>query len=89
VPHESLLDGENIVTLTSAGDTGASVDTLYVNYVEVDFTESYTAENDRLRFTAEGEGKYLMDVSGFTRSTVELFDVTEPYNVVRIENVEG
>jgi hypothetical protein len=89
VPHESLLDGENIVTLTSAGDTGASVDTLYVNYVEVDFTESYTAENDQLRFTAEGDGKYLMDVSGFTRSTVELFDVTEPYNVVRIENVES
>lgn len=87
VPQQSLLAGENIITVTSVGNTGASVDTVYVNYAEVDFTESYIAANDRLKFTAEGNGKCLMDVSGFTGNAVLLFDVTDPYNEVKIENV--
>lgn len=87
VSQESLVNGENIITVSSAGDTGAGVDTLYVNYAEIEFTASYTAENDRLQFTAEGDGNCLMDVSGFTGNTIALFDITEPYNVVRIENV--
>jgi hypothetical protein len=88
VPHESLLDGENIVTLSSVGDTEAVVDKLYVNYVEIDFINSYTAENGQLKFEAEGNGKYIFDVGNFTRKKVSVFDVTEPYDVVRIKKVE-
>ncbi|MCI5178380.1 MAG: hypothetical protein D3911_03450 [Candidatus Electrothrix sp. AW3_4] len=87
VPQESLVDGENIITVTSAGDTGAGVDTVYVNYAEIDFTAKYIAENDRLRCTATGDGKYLMDISGFTGNDIALFDLSDPYNVVRIENL--
>ncbi|MEN8220305.1 MAG: C25 family peptidase propeptide domain-containing protein, partial [Pseudomonadota bacterium] len=89
VPHDSLLDGENIVTLTSVGDTEAVVDKLYVNYVEIDFIDSYTAENGQLKFDAEGNGKYIFDVGNFTRKKVSVFDVTDPYNVVRIKKVKG
>jgi hypothetical protein len=87
VPQESLVDGENLITVTSAGDTGAGVDTVYVNYAEIDFTAKYIAENDRLRCTATGDGKYLMDISGFTGNDIALFDLSDPYNVVRIENL--
>ncbi len=87
VLQESLLDGENIVTVTSVGDTGASVDTVYANYTKIDFTKSYTAENGQLQFAAEGDGNTLMDVIEFPGEELELFDITDPYNVVRIENV--
>ncbi|MCK5523919.1 MAG: hypothetical protein KAI83_12375 [Thiomargarita sp.] len=82
LPQAMLLDGENTVSLVSAGDTGATADILYVNWLEVDYIARMSAVQDHLRFNTTGSGQYNLTVSGFTQSDLLVLDVTEPLQVV-------
>ncbi|MFQ5610871.1 MAG: C25 family cysteine peptidase [Anaerolineae bacterium] len=82
VPHSTLSEGENLVRLELVGDTGATVDQVYHNWIEIDYWDTYVAENDELRFGAPGAGTFQFEVTGFSSNDVEVFDVTDPANVV-------
>ncbi|TEU18838.1 MAG: hypothetical protein E3J21_05100, partial [Anaerolineales bacterium] len=84
--HSSLIDGSNTVTVTAVGDTGASVDQVFVNWIEMDYWDTYVAENDELLFGAPSAGTFQFEVTGFTTDTVQVFDVTDPTNVAIITN---
>ncbi|MBF8264795.1 MAG: hypothetical protein HW384_659, partial [Dehalococcoidia bacterium] len=81
-----LLEGTNTVKVESVGDTGATVDQVFVNWIEVDYSHTYMAENDELLFTASESGAFQFEINGFSNSDVEVFDVTDHDNVVRIIN---
>jgi hypothetical protein len=81
-PQSNLREGENTVTLVSVGDTGALVDTVFVNWVEIDYTARMTAVEDQLTFEAAGQGPHLLSVGGFTQSDILVLDVTNPWEIV-------
>jgi hypothetical protein len=81
-PQAKLLEGANTFTLLSVGDTGAIVDTLYVNWLEIDYTATMTAIDDNLTFDVTGTGEYNMTVNGFTRPELLVLDVTDPLKIV-------
>jgi hypothetical protein len=82
IPQANLLEGKNTVTLKSVGDTEATVDILYVNWLEVDYIARMSAVQDHLLFEATGSGQYNLTVSGFTQSDLLMLDVTEPLQIV-------
>lgn len=80
VPQSMLREGANQVTLTA--QNGAS-DFSFVDYIRIAYWHSLTADNDRLRFTAQG--KQLMTVGGFTSNAIKLLDITDPNSVQELK----
>jgi len=81
IPQANLLEGKNTITLKSVGDTEATVDILYVNWLEVDYIAKMSAVQEHLLFEVNGLGPYNLTVSGFTQPDVLILDVTEPQQV--------
>ena len=88
VPHSSLLEGNNTVTVNSMNLGGVSYSIVYVNYAEIEYRDSYTAENDTLRFDGEGTGPYNMEAAGFSQSSIMLYDITDPLNAASITGAD-
>ena len=86
VSHALLNEGSNTVTVEGVGDTGASVDQIFVNWIEIAYWDTYVAENDALFFGAPGAGTFQFEVTGFSTNTVQVFDITDPSEVVIITN---
>jgi len=86
--HALLNEGANTVRLELVGDTGATPDFVYHNWIELDYWDTYVAENDELLFGAPSAGTFKFEVSGFSGNTVDIFDITDPANVARIVNAQ-
>jgi hypothetical protein len=86
VSHSLLNQGSNTVRLEAVGDTGASVDHFYLNWIELDYWDGYVAENNELDFGPPAAGTYQYEVTGFSSNDVQVFDVTDPASVERITN---
>jgi hypothetical protein len=86
IPHSCLANGTNTITLEACGDTGSSVDTVHMDWIEIDYYDTFVAENDFLDFTATDPGTFEFKISNFTSGTVEVFDITVPNNVRRVVN---
>lgn len=84
VVSDSLLQaGANTLTVESVS-TAAAVNSLYVNWLEVEAHHTHTAVSDALDFYAPGPGAYRFDVTGFTTSTLDLWDITDAARPTRI-----
>jgi len=88
IPQSSLLEGDNLVRLFSVGDTGALIDSLYVNWLEIDYIATVTAIEDQLTFgVAAAQGWRQFTVGGFTSHDIFVLDVTEPEQIVMLSGV--
>ena len=85
VPYSCLLAGENILDLEALGDTGARVDIVLVDWLELDYQRHFAARDDSLEFTGHG-GFHV--VTGFSSEQLRLFDVTDPLNVVELTGAD-
>lgn len=80
-----LAAGQNVITVEAA-DTGAVVDQLYVNWIEIDYASSYTAIDDTIFFAPPAAGTFAFTVTGFTTDTLYLFDITNPHQPMQISH---
>ena len=78
VPQTLLGDGTNIVSIDLPGDTGAAVDIVYVDWMEVAYTRLLKAVEDALEFTVAGDGRMKATVTGWSDPDVRLLNVTDP-----------
>jgi hypothetical protein len=83
-----LLEGENLIELAAPGDTGSAVDGFYANRIEIEYLDTYVAEDDRLAFSGSGAGTFGFAVGGFSVGEVEIFDVTNPQDPVFLTGAE-
>jgi hypothetical protein len=72
-----LTEGTNTVTVELPG----SNDSVYFNWLEVDYQRRLQAVEDALTFTVSGSGRVQMAIGGLSQSTVEIFDITNPQQV--------
>ena len=88
--HEVSIDaslltaGDNTVTVESVGGTGAVVDTIYANWVEMELQAAYTAVENRLLFAAPQAGPHRFEVDGFSTDDLVVLDVTDSRRPVRL-----
>jgi hypothetical protein len=73
-----LIDGLNTVTVEAVN---IGLNQFYVNWIEMDYRDTYVAENNELLFGAPSASDYRFEVTEFTTHTVQVFDVTVPTNV--------
>lgn len=85
--HSLLENGPNSVTLTAL-DTGEALphQTL-VNWIDLHYWDTYTAESDSLRFGPPSAGEHRFAVSGFSTDAIRIFDLSDPKAVKLVENV--
>lgn len=83
VSHSLLVDGYNVVTV-EALTTTAPVDQWLVNWIDIDYQDTYTASNNLLRFRAPTSGTFQFNVTNFSTPDVAVFDVTTPTEPVLI-----
>lgn len=83
-----LFSGNNTLAVESVGDTGALVDILYANWLEIDYQARYVAVDDHLTFGVPSAGDLQFRVSCFTAFGVEAYDITDPLAPVSLEGVE-
>jgi len=80
-PQSNLHEGENTLTLVSVKNPDVSVNIVYVNWLEIEYTTT-TAVEDQLTFEAVGEGATLFTIKGFTQPNVIVLDITNPREIV-------
>lgn len=88
IPQTSLAEGTNMVQIESVGDTGAAVDQILVNWIEIDYLDTYVAEDDALLCNAPKPGTFQFEIKNFTSENAEVFDITDAENVIRIKGLE-
>jgi len=76
LPHSSLREGQNQVTLVTQG---GPYDVSLADYVRLTYQHTLTADDDALRFTASAQQRAT--IWGFSNESIEIFDVTDPYLV--------
>jgi uncharacterized repeat protein (TIGR01451 family) len=81
-----FVEGTNRLRVESILPAGSVVSTIYVNWFEVTYQDTYVAEENLLRFGAPAAGTYQFQVTDFTSSALGLFDITDPAAPVHITN---
>jgi hypothetical protein len=86
IASEQIVDKYNTLTIELPGDTGAVVDTVYLNWIDVDYWRHFTAVDDKLVFTVDGSGKRQIAVKNLSQPDILIFDTTYPDAVTEIVN---
>jgi hypothetical protein len=77
---QSLLEeGENVVTLEA---WGGEMDASVIESIRLTYWHTYTAEDNGLRFKAQG-GDFLT-VNGFSYPRIRVIDITEPGELIEV-----
>jgi hypothetical protein len=74
VPSGVLHSGENILSMEAGGDTGAPVDLVFLNWVQLDYPRKLNATDGILAFSSAASGYRL---SGLGEDAV-VVDITDP-----------
>ncbi len=85
VPAASVRAGDNTLLLIAPGDTQSLAEVVLVQSVQVDYVRRFAAQNDAFEFKTDA-GAWRVD--GFTTDSIELFDITDPSNPIRISNAQ-
>lgn len=78
IPSSYLQEGENTLRVEIPRDGGRTLDGVLVNWFEIDYYDTYYAEDDRLFFDGEQAGNWEFQVDGFSLAEIEAFDITDP-----------
>ncbi len=78
MPQSQLIEGTNTITVELPRDNGITADQQLVNWLEIDYTRTYTAESDQLVFDNDDPGLWKFQVNGFSGSAISVFDITNP-----------
>jgi hypothetical protein len=78
-----LVNGVNSVTVEAIA-SGDPLTMWYVNWVEIDYADQFTATENVLPFSTGDGSERTITVSGFTTDTITLLDVSNPYLPQRV-----
>jgi len=76
-PSSLLQSAGNTVRLICPGDTGAELEFVAVDWVELDERRLFAAEDGRLEWTG-AQGPYEYHIAGFASADILLWDITDP-----------
>ena len=75
IPEAGLEEGTNTVRFTASGELDVSM----LDTIRLTYPRTYTVEQDRLTFTAQGGNQ--VTVRGFSATPVRVLDITDPESV--------
>jgi len=84
VPQNVLQTGTNAIRITNLLDPNTPSDLVYLDWFDLEYPNTFAAENNAIAFTYKQAGTWKYQVSGFTTNQVEVYDVSNPISVVEI-----
>lgn len=84
LPQACLISGVNALRTTFPGDTGLDYELILFDRYELSFAHAFQADLDRLGFAQVTTGMWEYEITGFSGSEVEIYDVSTPVTVTRI-----
>lgn len=84
ISTDILEEGPNTVGIESPGDTGADVDVINFNWIEVDYLRRLEVKDDMLAFTINGDGRFEMGINNLSKQEIMIYDVTDPLEVKEV-----
>ncbi len=82
-PQSLLNDGDNTVEITALLADGLDFDEFYLDSFDIRYRRDYTAVDDRL--LASGDGQTQITVTGFSTDDITVFDLTDPRRPVILD----
>jgi hypothetical protein len=82
-----LTAGVNTLEVTAVNDTGAFSENIYIDAVDLEYANTFTAVGDELWFKNGAAGVYRYQLNGFTTDQVEVYDVTDAADVKQVSNL--
>jgi hypothetical protein len=83
IPATCLQDGSNAVTVV---ELGGEVDSIYVDWIEIDYQRALTALNDVLDIPIPTSTHKTLTVNGFTTAAITVLNISDPDNPSRLAN---
>ena len=81
--------GSNQLDIEMPGDTGAIVDVVYPNWIEINAWQNLEVTGDTLAFTISGaESSRQIQIDQLTQPEVVIYDITNPAEVRKLTNFE-
>ncbi len=81
-----LQEGQNVVRLEFINDApNQTIDQFYIDWVALTYPRRFRAQNNRLDFEKTEALPRTFQIDGFTTSSLEVFDITDPSRVLRIQ----
>ncbi len=87
VPKAQLTEGQHNVKLEMVNDTGATVDIVFLNHFQVLYKRRLEAGTGDLHFRTAPGTPATLELSSALSSGLQLFDVTDPFNVVALQGM--
>ncbi len=75
-------NGVNTLKITYAGGSAASQS--YIDWFEVQYKRQFIATDNSLQFNQIGDGPQFYQISNFKNNQIEVYDITDPFNVQMI-----
>ena len=92
IQQSYLVEGLNEIEVVAVFDGGISLQFFWINRFEIDYFDTYTAENNILFFNGELDGQATREwnyqVGNFTNSDIHVFDITDPITTTNIQNFD-
>lgn len=85
VPQASLVNGTNTITVQLILDSGSS-DLIFINWFKINYYDTYVAESNLLAFDIDQPGDTQLELTGYSSSDIEVYDITVPNVPVRVIN---
>ena len=78
-PHSYVVEGPNQVKVELVNDVpGFAVDQVYADWLRLGYQRTYSADGDVLAFGGDAAGSWQYRVTGFSGSSVDAYDITDP-----------
>lgn len=87
VPAALLLNGANTITIRAL-TTAHTFDMFFIDWFEIEYERNFASESGRLDFSFDTTGARKFTISGFNTNQVNIFDVTDPLLVKKIDHVQ-
>ena len=81
LPQSYLVNGTNTITINALSSGG--YDGFFINNFDLSYQSTFTALTDTIRFRQADVGTWAYQVSGFTSSSVQVYDITDSFNVTQ------
>lgn len=84
VPQSYLVEVTNTLRVECPRDGSITLDEVLVNWFEIDYFDTYFAENDRHFFDGDLPGDWEFRIDGFSSISLEVYDLTSPLSPILI-----
>ena len=83
-----LQDGNNTVTVFELNDLGVLVDSIYVDWIDVDYQRALVARNDVLDIPITTGTNKMLTITGFSSAAVTVLDIGDPDRPIIVGNLQ-